>query len=110
QLPPAVAKDQKREQSLEGQGRNHTEINGRDRLRVVPEECLPALRRRPTLHHVFRDRRLGDLKAKHQQLRHGSEMLPTSRFPCSSVGSDRATPEPSLAALPASAISNARTP
>src|SRR5262249_36383373 len=37
-------------------------------MRVVPEECLPALRRRPTLHHVFRDRRLGDLKAKHQQL------------------------------------------
>src|SRR5262249_15091792 len=36
--------------------------------RVVPEECLPALRRRPTPHHVFRHRRLGDLKAKHQQL------------------------------------------
>src|SRR5262249_15368191 len=31
-------------------------------------ECLPALRRRPTPHHVFRDRRLRDLKAKHQQL------------------------------------------
>src|SRR5262249_46646065 len=27
-----------------------------------------ALRRRPVPHHVFRDRRLGDLKAKHQQL------------------------------------------
>jgi hypothetical protein len=32
------------------------------------KECLPALRGRPTLHHVFRDRRLGDLKAEHQQL------------------------------------------
>src|SRR5262249_13230330 len=42
--------------------------NGRDRLHVVPEECLPTLRRRPTLHHVFRYRRLGDLKAKHHQL------------------------------------------
>src|SRR6266511_3685588 len=68
QLPPAVAQDQKREQSLKGQGRNHKQINGRDRLRVVPQERLPALRRRPTLHHVFRDRRLGDLKAEHQQL------------------------------------------
>src|SRR6266511_825794 len=68
QLPPAEAQHQKREQSLKGQGRNHKQINGRDRLRVVPEECLPALRRRPTLHHVFRHRRLGDLKAKHQQL------------------------------------------
>jgi hypothetical protein len=27
QLPPAVAQDQKREQSLKGQGRNHKEIN-----------------------------------------------------------------------------------
>src|SRR5262249_32703389 len=42
--------------------------NGRDRLCVVAEECLPGLRRRPTPHHVFRDRRLGDLKAEHQQL------------------------------------------
>src|SRR5262245_7094719 len=37
-------------------------------MRVVAEECLPTLRRRSTLHHVFRDRRLGDLKAEHQQL------------------------------------------
>jgi len=49
QLPPAVAQHQKREQSLKGQGRSHKRINGRvDRLRVVPEECLAALRRRPT--------------------------------------------------------------
>src|SRR5262249_17739405 len=68
QLPPAVAQHQKREQSLKGQGRNHKQINGRGCLRVVAEECLPTLRRRSTLHHVFRDRRLGDLKAEHQQL------------------------------------------
>jgi hypothetical protein len=67
QLPPAVAQHQKREQSLKGQGRNHTEINGGDRLRVVSQECLPALRRRPILHHVFRDCGLGDLKTKHQE-------------------------------------------
>jgi len=39
-----------------------------DRLRVVSKECLPALRRRrPTPHHVFGDRRLGNLKPQHQQ-------------------------------------------
>ena len=37
-------------------------------MRVVPEECLPTLRRRLTLYHVFRDRRLRDLKAERQQL------------------------------------------
>jgi hypothetical protein len=68
QLPPAVAHNQKRKQSLKGQGRNHTQINGGDRLRVVPKERLPALRRRPTLHHVLGDGRLGDLKAEHQKL------------------------------------------
>src|SRR5262245_17264674 len=68
QLPPAVAQHQKREQSLKRQGRNHKQVNGRDRMRVVAEECLPTLRRWPTLHHVFRDRRLSDLKAEHQQL------------------------------------------
>src|SRR5438094_9268688 len=68
QLPPAVAHNQKREQSLEGQGRNHTQIDGGDRLRVVSKERLPALRRRrPAPHHVFGDCRLGDLKAKHQE-------------------------------------------
>src|SRR5262245_10434388 len=67
-LPPAVAQHQKREQSLKRQGRNHKQVNGRDRRRVVAEECLPALRRRSTPNHLFRDRRLGDLKAEHQQL------------------------------------------
>src|SRR5262245_14821559 len=68
QLPSAVAQHQKREQSLKRQGRNHKQVNGRDRMRVVAEECLPALRRRSALHHVFRHRRLGNLKAEHQQL------------------------------------------
>src|SRR5262249_3141673 len=86
QLPPAMTQHQKREQSLESQGRHHKQINGRDRLRVVAEECLPGLRRRPTPHHVSRDRRLGDLKSRASTARRGSEMLPTSGFPCSSVG------------------------
>src|SRR6266513_4504949 len=68
QLPPAVVQNQKREQALKGQGRNHTQVNGGDRLRVVSKKCLPALRRWPPApHHVFGDRRLGHLKAKHQE-------------------------------------------
>jgi hypothetical protein len=51
------------------QGWNHTQIDGGDRLRVVSKECLPALRRRrPTPHHVFGDRRLGNLEPQHQEL------------------------------------------
>src|SRR5262245_41547517 len=80
-LPPAVAQHQKREQSLKRQGRNHKQVNGRDRLRVVAEECLPTLRRRSTPHHVFRDRRLGDLKAEHQQLAMDSRCSPLWVFP-----------------------------
>jgi hypothetical protein len=67
QLPPAMAQHQKCVQSLKSQGRNHAQINGSDRLCVVSKECLPALRWRPTLHHVFRDRRLRDLEAQHQE-------------------------------------------
>src|SRR5262249_33818432 len=81
QLPPAVAQHQKREQSLKSQGRNHKQINGRDRLRVVAEECLPGLRRRPTPHHVFRYGRLGDLKPEHQQLAMNSRCSPPRVFP-----------------------------
>jgi hypothetical protein len=36
QLPPAVTQNQKREQSLKSHGWNHKEINGGDRLRMVP--------------------------------------------------------------------------
>jgi hypothetical protein len=49
QLPPAVAQHQKREQSLKGQSRNYTQINGGDRLRVVSQECLPAFSERTTV-------------------------------------------------------------
>src|SRR5262249_61485641 len=81
QLAPAVAQHQKREQSLKSQGRNHKQINGRNRLRVVAEECFPALRRRPTPHHVFRHRRLGDFKPEHQQLAMNSRCSPLWVFP-----------------------------
>src|SRR5262245_28862423 len=110
QLPPAVAQHQKREQSLKRQGRNHKQVNGRDRRRVVAEECLPAL---PTAIHpepCMSRPSTARPQSRASTARHGSEMLPTLGFPCSSVGSDRATRERSLAALPASAISSARTP
>jgi hypothetical protein len=51
--PPAVVQDRKREQSLKGQGRNYIQINGGDRLRVVSQECLPALRRVPSCTMYF---------------------------------------------------------
>jgi hypothetical protein len=82
QLPPALAQHQKREQSLKGQGRNHKQINRRDRPRVVPEKRLPALR--PTLHYVFRRPSTGRPQSRRSTARHGSE-TPLG-FLCSSVG------------------------
>src|SRR5262249_54599834 len=80
QLTPAVAQHQKRKQSFKGQGRNHKEINGRDRLRVVPEKRLPTLRRRSSLPSTAR------LQSRASTARYGSETLPTLGFPCSSAG------------------------
>src|SRR5262245_3063708 len=81
QLPPAVAQHQKCEQPLQGQSWDHTSVDGSDRLRVVSKERLPALRRRATLHHVFRDRRLGDLEAQHQQFAMEAGCSPLRVFP-----------------------------
>jgi len=41
--PRFERQNQKREQPLKGQGRNHTQINGGDRLRVVSKKCPPGL-------------------------------------------------------------------
>ena len=68
QLATAVTQYEKREQSLKGQGRNHTQVNGGDRLGVVSQEGSPPLGWVPPPHHVFRNRRLGDRKAEHQEL------------------------------------------
>ena len=59
--------------------------------------------------HIFGDRRLGHLKAKHQKLAVGSGMRPKVGFPGSSSGSDRAGHDQSSVALPYFAISNAKT-
>jgi len=61
-----MAHDQKREQALKGQGRNHTEIDGTDRLRVVSQECLPALRRRANLFRSRRRLEVENLFLRHQ--------------------------------------------
>src|SRR5262249_38495736 len=47
QLPPAVAQHQKREHSLKGQGRNHTQIDRGDRLRVIAKEVFQPCDRGP---------------------------------------------------------------
>src|SRR5664280_1527764 len=64
-----MAQDQKRKQEIKGQRRYNAHIDSGDRLSVILQKSLPSLRRRIlTTHHVFRDRRLGHLKTKHQKL------------------------------------------
>src|SRR5258708_20481163 len=81
QFTSAVAQVEKGKQPVKGQGRNHKEIDSRDRLRVVAKERLPALRRRTIPHHVFRDGGLGDLKAQHQQFAMDAGRSPLRVFP-----------------------------
>src|SRR5262249_47673045 len=71
--PPAVAQDQKREQSLKAQGRNHKQINGRDRLRVVPERTSSSPATATHLAPYISTPSTGRASTP----RHGSEMLPT---------------------------------
>src|ERR1035437_5655461 len=108
-LSPAVAQDQNRKQEIKGQCRYNAHIDSDDRLSVILQKSLPSLRRRTlTTHHVFRDRRLGDLEAKHQKLAMDPGCTPIARFLCSSAGSDHAGHDQSAAALPYFEISNAR--
>src|ERR1035437_9250416 len=49
---------------------------------MIFQKSLPSLRPRIlTTHHVFRDRRLGDLKAKHQKLAMDPGCAPQRVFP-----------------------------
>jgi hypothetical protein len=82
QLSPAMAQDQKRKQEVKGQRRHNAHINSDNCLSVISEKRLPRLRRRISpSHHVFRDRRLGDLKAKHQKLAMDPGCAPQWVFP-----------------------------
>jgi hypothetical protein len=77
-----VAQDQKRKQAIKGQRRYNAHIDSGDRLSVILQKSLSSLRRRIlTTHHVFRDRRLGDLEAKHQQLAMDPGCAPQPVFP-----------------------------
>src|SRR5947207_13391755 len=65
QSSSTMAHHNKRKQTPERQRRNHTEINRRNGIRMVAEECPPRLRwRSPVFGHVFGDRRLSDFEAK----------------------------------------------
>src|SRR6266536_6293526 len=44
QLPPSMADNKKGKQPLEAQGWNHAQIDRRNRVRMVAQECPPALR------------------------------------------------------------------
>jgi hypothetical protein len=44
-----MAHDEKHKQGLECQGWNHAEIDCRDRVRMVAQECPPSLRWRPSV-------------------------------------------------------------
>src|ERR1017187_5858382 len=82
QLSPPMAQDQNRKQEIKSQCRYNAHIDSGDRLSVILQKSLPSLQRRIlTTHHVFRDRRLGDLKAKHQKLAMDPGCAPQRVFP-----------------------------
>src|SRR5262245_22323014 len=57
QLPPSMAQNKKAKQPLEGQGWSYAQIDCRNGVHMVAQECPPALRRRSTaLDHVLRNR------------------------------------------------------
>src|SRR4029078_8048258 len=70
--PEATAsepQDDQHEQSFACPRRNDEEIHGYNSVGVLAEKSLPRLRRRTSpSQHVFRNRRLGDIKAELEQL------------------------------------------
>ena len=60
-----MAHHQKRKQAPECQGWNYTEINRRNGIRMIAQECPPRLRwRSPMFDHVLGDRRFSEFEAK----------------------------------------------
>lgn len=75
QLSSAMTQNQERKQALKGQRRHNAQI-------VIPQKRLPGLRRRPRRsRHIFRDRGLSHLKAKHQKLAMNPGCAPKWVFP-----------------------------
>src|SRR6478672_6132553 len=82
QLSPAMTQNQKCKQDIKGQRRHNAHIDGGNRLSVILQKSLPGLRRRlRRSRHIFRDRRLGHLKAKHQKLAVDPGCTPKWVFP-----------------------------
>src|SRR5262249_48093751 len=76
-LPPFVTQNNKGKQRLEGQGWNHADINRRDGICMVLQECAPTLRWRATASdHVLGNGRLRDFKTKLEQLAVDSRRAP----------------------------------
>jgi len=64
-LPSADAKYKEREQAFESQGRDDQKVHRCNAISVIMQECLPALRRRPSSSkHVLWDSRLRDYEAQ----------------------------------------------
>src|SRR5262249_24744902 len=67
-LPPLVTQNQEGIQQVERHCRNHAHVDCGNRRSVISEKGLPRLRWRSAMaHHVFGNRGLGDLKAKHEE-------------------------------------------
>src|SRR5229473_7120185 len=82
QPPPSVAHNNKCKQAFEAHGWNHAQINRSNRLRMVAQECPPALGWRTSAsHHVLGYRRLGDLEPKLQQFTMDARGAPQRVFP-----------------------------
>src|SRR5258708_38653134 len=68
QLSSPVTQNKKGKQPLEGQGRNHAEINRSNSVRVVAQKCPPVLGWRSSASdHVLGDCGLGDFEPKLEQ-------------------------------------------
>jgi hypothetical protein len=64
-----MAHNEKHKQALEPQGWNHAEVDRRDGVRMVVQECPPCLRWRSSVpDHVLGNCRFGDLEPELQQL------------------------------------------
>ena len=69
QPSPTMTHYEKRKQTPEVDGRNHTDVNRCNGLRMVAQRGPPTLRWRPTtFDHVLGHRRLGHLEAELEQL------------------------------------------
>ena len=66
--PAIMSESKKHIQDLKSHGGNHEEVNGNQLFNVVIQEGPPRLGRRlPMLHHIFRNRGLGNLDSKLEQ-------------------------------------------